>query len=78
MFEMRFKCNKPNTTKISDLSFWVTFTMKEEPWQWTLDASSKVEKSDLLRPQTENYRAMKAQIEKAVSDSQKSVAFHKF
>ena len=45
----------------------MTFTMKTEPWQWTLDPSSKAEKSDLLRPQTENYRLMKAQIEKAVS-----------
>ena len=50
-----------------DLSFWMTFTMKTEPWQWTLDPSSKAEKSDLLRPQTENYQLMKAQIEKAVS-----------
>ena len=55
------------TQNISDLSFWMTFTMKTEPWQWTLDPSSKAEKSDLLRPQTENYQLMKAQIEKAVS-----------
>ena len=52
---------------LQDLSFWMTFTMKTEPWQWTLDPSSKAEKSDLLRPQTENYQLMKAQIEKAVS-----------
>ena len=58
---------KCNTITFSDLSFWLTYTMKTEPWQWTLDASSKVEKSDLLRPHTENYRSMKAQIEKAVS-----------
>ena len=44
----------------------MTFTMKTEPWQWTLDPKVKEEKSDLLRPQTENYRTMKAQIEKAV------------
>ena len=46
----------------------MTFTMKTEPWQWTLDPKVKEEKSDLLRPQTENYRTMKAQIEKAVHE----------
>ena len=50
-----------------DLSFWMTIVLKTEPWQWTLDTSTKQNKSDLLRPHTENYQRMKAEIEKAVS-----------
>jgi hypothetical protein len=45
----------------------MTIVLKTEPWQWTLDTSTKQNKSDLLRPHTENYQRIKEEVEKAVS-----------
>ena len=52
----------------TDFSVWMTIVLKTEPWQWTLDTSTKENKSDLLRPHTENYKMMKEKIEKAVRE----------
>ena len=46
----------------------MTIVLKTQPWQWTLDTSTKENKSDLLRPHTENYKVMKEEIEKAVRE----------
>ena len=46
----------------------MTIVLKTQPWQWTLDTSTKENKSDLLRPHTKNYKMMKEEIEKAVRE----------
>ena len=46
----------------------MTIVLKTQPWQWTLDTSTKENKSDLLRPHTESYKMMKEEIEKAVRE----------
>ena len=49
-----------------DQTFWFTIRLLSEPWEWTIDFSTKSNISYLTQPTSASYLNRKFQIEKAV------------